>query len=209
MDEYVSQDAGVVALLADFADIVIANFLWIITSIPIFTLGASTAALYSVLRTPGETQYAGSIFKKYFIAFAKNFKKTTLILLVLLLPAVFVANNLCVLVFGLLEDSMVGYILCCLSIVLFFFLWVYVFPLAATFENNVFKTICNALMLSAAHFPTTLAILILCAIPVLVLVFFTNFFFKTIIIWLFLIFALIAKANAFLLERVFRKYIPQ
>ena len=209
MDEYVSQDAGVVALLSDLADIVIANFFWVITSIPIFTLGASTAALYSVLRTPGETQYAGSIVVRYFTAFAKNFKKTTLIFLLLLLPAAFVANNVCLLVFGLLEDRIVGYVLCCLSIVLFFCLWVYVFPLSATFENSIFKTISNALMLSIAHFPTTLAMLILCLIPVLVLVFFTNFFYRTVILWLFFIFALIAKANAFLLERVFRRYMPQ
>ena len=208
MDEHVSQDAGIVALLANFADIVIANFLWIITAIPIFTLGASTAALYSVLRAPRENQYASSIFVKYFTAFAKNFKKTALIFLLLLLPAAFVAYNIYLLVFGLLADNILGYILCCFSIVLFFFLWVYVFPLAATFENRIFKTIANGLMLSVAHFPTTLAILILWSIPVLVLVFFTNFFFRTIIIWLFVVFALIAKANAFLLERVFRRYIP-
>ena len=111
-------------------------------------------------------------------------------------------------VFGLLEQSYISYILCGLSILLFVFAWNYVFPLIAYFDNSLLKTLGNALVHSVAHFPTTLLITTLNLIPVLVLVFMTNFFFRTIILWLFVIFALIAKANSLLLERIFRRYAP-
>lgn len=209
MEDNFSQDAGVVSLLMDFADLIIANALWLLTSLPIITLGASTAALYSVVRTPGTTRYSASVLKNYFRAFFRNFKTATLTMLILLIPAALVGINIFVVLFGLLEQSIVGYVICGVSILLFLFVWSYVFPLIAHFENSVFKTIGNALVLSVAHLPTTVVVTALNLIPVLVMVFFTNFFYKTIIIWLFLVFALIAKANSLLLERVFRRYLPE
>ena len=208
MENNFDQDAGVVSLLMDFADLIIASLLWFLTSIPIITLGASTTALYSVVRTPGETRYSASVFKNFFRAFLKNFKTATLALLILLIPAAVVGVNVCLVVFGLLEQSIAGYVICGVSILLFLFAWNYVFPLIAHFDNSVLKTLGNALVLSVAHLPTTILVTALNLIPVLVLIFFTNFFFKTIIFWLFLAFGLIAKANSLLLERVFRRYQP-
>lgn len=209
MDNNFEQDSGVVSLLMDFADLIIANLLWLLTSLPIITLGASTAALYSVVRTPGETRYSASVFKNFFRAFFRNFKTATLALLILLIPAALVGINVFVVIFGLLEESIAGYVICGISILLFLFAWNYVFPLIAHFENGVLKTLGNALVLSVAHLPTTILVTVLNLIPVLVLIFFTNFFYKTIIIWLFVAFALIAKANSLLLERIFRRYLPQ
>lgn len=209
MENNFEQDSGVVSLLMDFADLIIANVLWFLTSLPLITLGASTAALYSVVRTPGEKRYSASVFKNFFRAFFKNFKTATLALLILLIPAALVGINILVVVFGLLEESIAGYVICGVSILLFLFAWNYVFPLIAHFENGVFKTLGNALVLSVAHLPTTIAVTVLNLIPVLVLIFFTNFFYRTIILWLFAAFALIAKANSLLLERVFRRYLPQ
>lgn len=209
MENNFEQDSGVVSLLMDFADLIIANALWLLTSLPLITLGASTSALYSVVRTPGETRYSASVFKNYFRAFFRNFKTATLALLILLIPAAFAAINFFLALFGLLEQSIVGYVICGISILLFLFAWNFTFPLIAYFENGVLKTLGNALVLSVAHLPTTILITALNLIPALVLIFFTNFFYKTIIIWLFVAFALIAKANSLLLERVFRRYLPQ
>ena len=209
MDNQVSHDAGIISLLSDFADILIINFLWLVTSIPVITLGASTAAVYSVMRSPGDKRYTSSILVLYFTAFARNFKKATAIFLLLLIPGALVIVNAFLLLFGLLETSVVGYALCGLSLILFVSLWVYVFPLVATFENGVFKTIANALVLSVAHFPTTLAVIVLSAIPLLVLLFWTNLFYRTVFVWVFVVVALVSKVDALLVERVLKRYIPQ
>ncbi len=59
------------------------NLLWMLCSLPIFTVGASTAALYyaslKILR--GEESYAGRMF---FRAFRENFKQATQLWLILL-----------------------------------------------------------------------------------------------------------------------------
>ena len=208
MEEQVSHDAGVISLLNDFADILIINFLWLVTSLPIITLGASTAAVYSVMRSPGDKRYTSSLVVLYFRNFARNFKKATGIFLLLLVPGAFVIVNAFLLFYGLLEASIAGYVICGLSFILFVSLWVYVFPLVATFENGILKTVGNALVLSVAHFPTTLLVIIMSAIPVLVLMFYTNFFFKTVFFWVFIVVALVSKGDALLVERVLNRYIP-
>ena len=208
MEEQVSHDAGVISLLNDFADILIINFLWLVTSLPIITLGASTAAVYSVMRSPGDKRYTSSLVVLYFRNFARNFKKATGIFLLLLVPGAFVIVNAFLLFYGLLEASIAGDVICGLSFILFVSLWVYVFPLVATFENGILKTVGNALVLSVAHFPTTLLVIIMSAIPVLVLMFYTNFFFKTVFFWVFIVVALVSKGDALLVERVLNRYIP-
>lgn len=209
MEDFFDPDSWIMSTLSDIADLIIANILWLITSIPIITLGASTSALYAVVRSPGETRYSASVFKNYFRAFFKNFRTATGAFLILLIPAVLVAINVVFVYFGLLEDSIVSYVICGISILLFIFMWNYVFPLIAHFENSAVKTVANALVLSVAHLPTTILVTILNLIPLAVLLFFTNFFFRCTILWLAIAFALIAKANSLLLERVFRRYLPK
>ena len=210
MDDYQgTHDAGVISLLNDFADILIVNLLWLVTSIPIITLGASTAAVYSVMHSPGDKRYTSSLVVLYFKSFARNFRKATGIFLLLLIPGAFVIVNAFLLFYGLLEAGIAGYVICGLSFILFVSLWVYVFPLVATFENGALKTIANALVLSVAHFPTTVLVVIMSAIPVLVLMFYTNFFYKTVFFWVFIVVALISKADALLVERVLKRYIPE
>lgn len=208
MDDQTNQDNSFVSTMSDFADMLIANILWILSSLPIITLGASCAALYSVMRSPGDKRYTTSIVANYFTAFRRNFKKATLVFLLLLIPGALVLVNTVVLLVGLMETSIAGYIICGLSMLLFSFVWIYVFALLATFENSVFKTLGNALVLSVAHLPTTVAMLLLNLIPVVMLLFFTDFVYRTVIVWIFLVPALIAKADSLLLERVFNRYIP-
>jgi len=208
MEDFFDPDSWLMSTLSAFADLIIVNILWLLTSLPIVTLGASTAALYSVVR-PSEKRYGSSAAKNYVFAFVRNFKKGTLVFLILLVPAAFAAVNAVMVFYGLLEDSIVSYVICGVSIFLFLFVWSYAFPLTASFESPVFKTVSNALVLSVAHLPTTIAVTVLNLLPVVVLLFFTDFFFRWIVVWLLIAFALIAKVNAHLLERIFRRYMSQ
>lgn len=208
MDRFFDPDSEVMVFLSGVADLIIANVLWVLTSLPIITLGASTTALYTVVKKPGEKQYSASVFKNFFHGFTSNFKKATLSFLILLVPTALVVVNLAILLLGLLENSVVGYFICGLSIFLLAFAWNYVFPLVATFENTALKTVVNSFLLAVANLPTTIALTVLNLIPLLMLLFCTELFFKGLMIWLFVGFALIAKLDSILLERVFRKYIP-
>lgn len=202
-------ESWIMVKLAELGDLIILNLLYIITSIPIFTLGASTTALYAVMKSPDENVYSSSLFKNYFRAFFKNFRKSTVLFLILLIPAAVILVNLYILLAGLMEDSIISYILCAIPIVVFIFAWNYVFPLTAKFENTVRGTFANAFVLSVAHLPTTIVLTVLNLLPLAVFFFFTNFFYKTLMIWVLLAFSLIAKINSLLLKRVFDRYIPQ
>lgn len=59
------------------------NILWFLCCIPIFTIGASTTALYYVSFKLVRNE-EGNITKQFFTAFRSNFKKATLIWLPLL-----------------------------------------------------------------------------------------------------------------------------
>ena len=202
-------ESWIMVKLAELGDLIILNLLYIITSIPIITLGASTTALYAVMKSPDENVYSSSLFKNYFRAFFKNFRKSTVLFLILLIPAAVILVNLYILLAGLMEDSIISYILCAIPIVVFIFAWNYVFPLTAKFENTVRGTFANAFVLSVAHLPTTIVLTVLNLLPLAVFFFFTNFFYKTLMIWVLLAFSLIAKINSLLLKRVFDRYIPQ
>lgn len=54
------------------------NILWFLCCIPIFTIGASTTALYYVSFKLVRNE-EGNITKQFFTAFRSNFKKATLI----------------------------------------------------------------------------------------------------------------------------------
>lgn len=68
------------------------NLLWFICSIPIFTIGASTTALYysSLKIIRGEEGYVGRTF---FRAFRENFKQATVLWLILLGAGLFLAGD--------------------------------------------------------------------------------------------------------------------
>ena len=71
-------DSPVMQKLALLTNLILLNFLWIICSLPIITMGAATTAMNSVI-----FQYLDSgndaVIKPFFKAFVSNFRQSTLI----------------------------------------------------------------------------------------------------------------------------------
>lgn len=186
------------------ADFMILNILWVICSIPIITIGASTTALYTVMLKLVKNE-EGYIAKGFLKAFKENFKQSTIMWLIfLLLGIIFVVDFVSI----RLMPNMVGGILQ----ILFLFMgallvaWmVYAFALQARFVNTVKNTLKNALILVFAKLPFTVLIIIISVGPV----FATFLTFQTLVIgimiWLFAGVALVAWLNSFILRFVFRK----
>lgn len=66
-----------------FVDVLILGVLWVFTSIPIFTIGASSAAMYYAIHK-AIFQGRGYAYKEYFRGFKDNFKQATVVTLILL-----------------------------------------------------------------------------------------------------------------------------
>lgn len=207
MGKIFDPDSDIMALLTAFGDLIIANVLWILTSMPIVTLGASTAALYSVVHSPSGNHFSSSVVRNYFHAFRRNFRQGTLLFLILLLPTALAAVNAVILVQGMLDGSLILYFICALPMAPLVFLWSYVFPLIAWYDNTVWGTLKNALLISLSNLPVSILIgLVNLAIPALYL-WNPMLFLRGMVIWALAGFGLTAKISSLLLARVLKRYI--
>ncbi len=88
-----SQDSPVEAVLSRAFDLAVLNLLFLLTCIPVFTVGAAVTALYDVMLKLVRDE-EGALIKGYFGAFSENFKKATLCFLPLLFVMAVLVWNL-------------------------------------------------------------------------------------------------------------------
>jgi len=195
-------DSPVMQFLNRFSSLVILNILFLFTSIPVFTVGASLAALYDVvfrLDTPRE----GKIVSTYFRAFKGNFRQSTPIWLVFLL--VIVTSCINITYFSNLGGTAgkVLFTVCAVILINCMLVLGYAFPLVSQFDNTFRNTLKNSLLLGAANLPRTLIIAVINCFPwALMLVNFYAFI-QLSFLWLALYFAAAAYFNSRVLMKVF------
>lgn len=207
MDSLFSADSALMRGLTRLADVIILNLLFIATSIPVVTLGASLTALNFTAMRIG-TGECNSVTDDYFRSFRRNFRQATVIGLVLaLLIGVLAAWY--VVVTNLAFGAMIELVLLAIWYVLAFTLAaaaLFVFPYLANFEGRTRDVLRNARLLSWKHPLTALAALALIALCVTITVFYPQVTGYG-LFWLLVGFAGIAVVNGFLFTRIFSKYI--
>ena len=199
-----SPDSKLMQVLTRLTDLVLLNILFLLTCLPVFTIGAATASLYTLcfrmLR-----QEERSIIKSYFRAFKENFKPATgilAILLVILIPdylyfdRFFHAD-------GILHFAIYFFILVAALAILTAGL---AFPWVSQFRNSIFQTLQNAVLLSISHLPRALAVAAVNLLPFILWIINYDLFLKVSFLWLALYFAAAAYMNAGLLYKVFQPY---
>ncbi|MCH5281455.1 MAG: YesL family protein [Lachnospiraceae bacterium] len=166
MRKFFSDSNPIIRGLTKLADLMWLNFLYILTSIPIFTIGAATAALYSVTMkvVADEESY---ITKDYFKAFISNFKQATVIWIICGLLLSLFGYTFYVLGSSDLSYAHVAMGIIGIPIVLIAFTLLYAFPIMSKFENTTLNTAMNSLLISLAKFPITVLMLVFSAIPIL------------------------------------------
>lgn len=145
---------------------IILNFLCLICSIPIITIGPATTALYAVVfkMAKGEEK---EIVKSYFLAFRENFKKSFIIHVIMLFMAAILLLGLyyCKQLqneFGLYRYwRYLIYAIGCIYIMVL----LYVYPLLAMYENTVKGTLQNALLMPIMHIGWTVLMLAITIVP--------------------------------------------
>ena len=152
MKNIFSPDSFLIKGLTLFCDIMYLNALFIVCSIPVFTIGASTTALYSVLfkRIRGEEV---KIAKPYFREFRSNFKQATLFWIPYLLLLVFLGFDIYITHSVLPEEY--RFLQYPVSIALFLVVYatVLVFPQMALFNSPTGQIIKNSAILGLINFP--------------------------------------------------------
>lgn len=197
-------DNPVVRGLGRLADFVLLNLLWLLCSIPIITIGASTTALYTVMLKIVKNE-EGYVVKGFFKAFKENFKQGTVIWLVflalgiLLIVDFFSLRLMPVNIAGILQ------MLFLLMGALILGGAVYAFGLQARFINTVKNTLKNAVILMFAKLPYTILIVIISVGSVIVTFLTERTLMIGITVWMFFGVALVAWLNCLILRHIFGK----
>ena len=202
-----SPDSALMRGLSLVADVIVLNLLFVATSVPVFTLGASLTALnFTAMRLA--TGECNSVSADYFRSFQHNFRQGTVIWL-LLLAMVGVLAAWYVVVTNLTFGPLAELILVAVWYVLAFNFAaaaLFVFPYLARFEGRTRDVLRNARLLSWKHPFTALAALGLIALSGVITVFYPQLTGYG-LFWFFVGFAGIATINGRLFAGVFSKYI--
>lgn len=202
-----SLDSKFMQAMSRIADLILLNLLFLVTSLPIFTIGAAATAMYTISMRMGTPREEG-VFRPYFRAFRENFKQGTLLFLILFLPAVLLLVNF---FFLMALTGPIRYLtyLYIPMLLLLAFVASYTFPLLSQFGNTIARTLKNALYLSIGYLPRTLVMTALNLLPLGLFYAQTLFFFQLGFIWVLLYFSTAAYLNGLLMRKVLAPYLSE
>jgi len=202
MNTIFDPDSWLMQFLSRFSSLVILNFLFLFTCIPVFTIGASLTALYDVVFRM-DTEREGKLISTYFRSFSNNFRQSTPAwLLIALLIAASCANAV---IFSNMEGTL-GYLLFLISMVILINIMLvlsFLFPLMSQFDNTLGNTLKNALLLSIANLPRTLIVTVINCFPWALMFMNLYTFIKIGFLWFAIYFAAAAYFNSRVLMKVF------
>ena len=201
-----SLDSGFMQGLNRFADLVLLNVLFVVTSLPVITLGASLTAMYTVCFRFNEDWEEG-VCKTYFRAFRRNFRQATVIWVVVALLLVLALGDV---IISMAQPGWARYLM-----VVFGFIGLtagmlgsMVFPLLSRFDNTVKKTLKNALLLAFGYAPHTLVLTVLNAAPAVGFLLYPEVFMQLAVLWFMFYYAAVAYLGSKLLKKPFAKLVP-
>lgn len=195
----------IIRILNRIFDLIVLNVLWIIFSLPIVTIGASTTALYTVTLKMVRNE-EGYLFREFWNGFRRNFRQSTIVWMILAFIGGFLGADLMILrrhpgVMGSLGMFALGIIT-----LLYIIEVVFVFPLIAKFKNTLLAMMKNAILIPVSRLP--LAMICLATTGIYVILTFLNI--TTVLvasaIWSVIGGALLAYVNSIVLNKLFEPW---
>ena len=192
-------------------DMILLNVLWILCSLPIVTIGASTTALYYCTLKIVRNEDDGDI-KMFFKSFKLNFKQATIIWIPMLLLGLLLVFDFTFFGSALAGTGAVRILLQGITIammVIWIFVFTYVWPLLSRFDNTVKNTVTNAAYMSIRYLGSTLSMLISDVI-IIAVGYVALFYMAWITAFMVLMgYPLLAWVNSTMLDHIFEKYMPK
>lgn len=177
------------------------NLVFLITCLPVITIGTALSSLYYVTLREARGEY-GYLVRTYLREFKNNFKKGTIAFAILFLIGAILLFNIAfwfgtgtmpaTILTGVLIAAMIGW----------FLIFTYTFPLIGRFENSTKQTLKNAFGLAMSNMKATFALIIIDAF-----VFFLCLFLSPMkLIMVLFGFAFTAYCQSFVFKKVFEPY---
>lgn len=178
------------------------NICFVISCIPLITIGAAFTALYAMMfRIQQRDDY--TVVKEYFSEFRANFKRATAAWLIMLL--------ICVLLWGQytyvcnFKGGLANFYSIALVVegVVFVLIIPFVFPLLAYFDNTVGNTFQNAFFLAVSNLGAWIKMSVAWFATVALCFGYEAIILNTWYLWMLLIFALLAYGTSLTAKKVF------
>ena len=186
-----SEDSIFGQIFGFLGNMIALNILWLVTSLPIVTIGASTTAMYYTARKLHKDKDV-TVWKAFFHSFKQNFMQATAIW------AVLAAVEALLLSYGFIGIGLITGVLL-----------LYIFPVIAAFSNTLGKLAGHAFYF-AFHKPGYLiATAALACLPMYFTMVDAKLFPVYLLIWLMCGFSLTAYGNAWFYLRLFQPHLKE
>ncbi len=208
MSSFFNMDNAFWRALNRIADLMILNIIFLLTCIPIVTIGAALTGLnYVTLKLRDGSE--GYITRTYFKSFRENFRQATIIWLLFLIVGIILVLDYLILRNGtgtLVKVMQVGiYVFAFVYLMVF----LYVFPVLSRFVNTIGQTLKNSLIMAIADFPRTLALIGISAAAWLVTFLNSTTIMWGILVWIMIGFALLSYLQMYFMKTILKKYMPK
>jgi len=202
MKKWLFQEATNPTIVTKIIDLMALNLIFILSCLPIITIGASLTSLYDLTLKMADPERDYFLVKDYVKSFKKNFIQSTTAMGVLLLIIAILAGGIQLInLFG--QPSMAITLPFLVIIALFGLGVIYVFPLLAYFENNLSHTFRNALAISFQQMAKSILIF---SISLIILILLPLFVRPLWFLWLLMAFSLTAYLQSLILLKIFENY---
>lgn len=195
-------DGPVWRFLGTLTDFTMLNAIFLITCIPVVTIGPAVCALYTVTLREARGEH-GYMIRPYLTAFKENLKSGFLLSLIyVFLGGVLLFNF----AFWLKLHTMMGNVILAILVfcaIIYILSLCYVFALNARFENGIKQTMKNSVLIALSSLPQTGLLLIILLFAGVVFAFAGALR----VFYLIFGFAFIAYCQSFPLTKVFERFI--
>lgn len=202
MNRLFNIDNGFFRLINKMVDCICLSLLFLLTCIPLITVGASLTALYYTVHKVIKND-RGYLSQEYFSSFKDNFKQSTIIWLILFAAGFLLYADARILIRLGDNGNALGNAFFFFEILIFFeVMWgVYIFSYMARFENTVKNIFKNAGFMAIIHLPRTFLIAVITIVFSLVIFIipFALIIIPSIYCWF----------VSLLMEKTFRKYMSE
>ena len=170
---FFSEESPVTRMLWFVGELVILSLLWVVCSLPVITIGTSSAALYYAVVKSLRCK-RGTPIKEYFRAWKQNLFKGCILTVILLFCIILLYSLLKYLGISVQEQvdaktitqkagesAIVLYFICVAAIAEIGILFIYVFPVLSRFDLSSLKLLFIAFVMAIRHFHYTILLVIM------------------------------------------------
>ena len=155
-NSFFSIESPLYKFMSRLTDIIKLNFLWLLCSIPVVTMGASTVAAFSITLKMVEDE-EGYVARKFFHEFKENLKKGSVIGIIqcIAMYAIYLDFQLA----GAVEGSSTMFtVIGVIASFLAFMHLIYAYALLARYENTIINTMRNSHSICIRYFKKTIGL---------------------------------------------------